>query len=72
VTGCLRWDVAHLGHFASRDETPNKFILVSLTSAGLMTAESHLAIESSSYLLTYLAVLGLRSDVGVTFDTNKI
>jgi len=41
-----------------------------------MTAESHLAIESSSYfltyLLTYLAVLGLRSDVGVTFDTNKI
>jgi len=53
VTGCLRWDMAHLGHFASQEETPNKFILVSLTSAGLMTAESHLAIESSSYLLTY-------------------
>ena len=68
--------MAHLGHFANQGETPNKFILVSLTSAGLMTAESHLAIESSSYLLTYLltylAALGLRSDVGVTFDTNKI
>jgi len=25
-----------------------------MTTAGLMTAESHLAIESSSYLLTYL------------------
>jgi len=27
---CLRWDMAHLGHFASEDETPNKFILGSL------------------------------------------